>query len=86
MTDAGSPRVESGLSGVADRSRPLLERGGRARALCKALCYRVLMLCTTLVIALAVTGDPGTAIDLGVATTVVKTATYYGYERLWNAL
>ena len=69
-----------------DDSRPLLERGSRTRTLCKALGYRVLMLVTTVAIALLVTGDAGTAIDIGLAATVVKTVTYYGYERLWDAI
>ncbi|WP_049929188.1 DUF2061 domain-containing protein [Halopiger goleimassiliensis] len=89
MSNERTPRVESETTrgGEACSSAGgLLERGTRSRALCKALGYRVLMLVTTVVIALAVTGDPGVAIDIGLAATVVKTATYYGYERVWNAV
>ncbi|WP_247003085.1 DUF2061 domain-containing protein [Halosolutus gelatinilyticus] len=83
------PRIDATASESAtdaDRSITLLARGSRTRALCKALCYRVLMLLTTVGIALGVTGDPSVAIDIGLATTIIKTATYYGYERLWNAV
>lgn len=64
----------------------LLSPNSRSRALAKALCYRVLMFLTTVVIALVVLEDLGVAFDIGVATTVVKTGTYYVYERLWNRL
>ncbi|RKD94021.1 DUF2061 domain-containing protein [Halopiger aswanensis] len=64
----------------------ILERGTRRRALCKALLYRVVMLLTTVLIALAITGQASTAVDIGIATTVVKTAAYYEYERLWDGI
>ena len=89
MTDERTTqtRTEIGTeTGSRAKTSAFLERGSRRRALCKALLYRVVMLLTTVVIALAVTGDPGIALDIGVATTIVKTATYYGYERLWNAI
>lgn len=74
------------LIGADARVSALLERGTRRRALCKALLYRVLMLVTTVIIALAVTGDASAAIDIGIVATVVKTGTYYGYERAWDAV
>ena len=87
MTDERTTQTRTAIgTGSRARASAFLERGSRRRALCKALVYRVVMLLTTVVIALAVTGDPGIALDIGVATTIVKTATYYGYERLWNAI
>lgn len=78
--------ADTDSSSQAGATADLLDRGSRTRALCKALCYRVLMVLTTLIIALGITGDVSTAVDIGIATTIVKTATYYGYERLWDAI
>ena len=85
MTDE-RPRTARIDTGSRAETKAVLERGSRRRALCKALVYRVVMLLTTVVIALAVTGDIGTALDIGLAATVVKTAAYYGYERAWDAI
>ncbi|WP_435073640.1 DUF2061 domain-containing protein [Halorubrum sp. HHNYT27] len=56
----------------------------RKRALVKTLCYRALMVAITVLVAWAVVGDVGDAVNIGLITNVVKTATYYGYERLWD--
>lgn len=53
------------------------------RTLAKTAGYRVLMVVTTIVVAFAVTNDVGSAVNIGIATNVIKTLTYYGYERLW---
>ena len=56
----------------------------RKRAVAKTLCYRALMVAITVVVAWAVVGDVGDAVNIGLITNVVKTATYYSYERLWD--
>ncbi|GAB3692992.1 DUF2061 domain-containing protein [Halorubrum pallidum] len=56
----------------------------RKRAIAKTLCYRVLMVTITVIVAWAVVGDVRAALNIGLVTNVVKTATYYGYERLWD--
>lgn len=56
----------------------------RHRALAKTLCYRVLMVLVTVAVAWAIVGDVTDALNIGIATNLVKTATYYGYERLWD--
>lgn len=56
----------------------------RKRAIAKTLCYRLVMVTITVVVAWAVVGDVGDALNIGVVTNAVKTATYYGYERLWD--
>jgi len=56
----------------------------RKRALVKTLCYRALMLAITVAVAWAVVGDVGDAVNIGLITNVVKTGTYYTYERLWD--
>lgn len=56
----------------------------RKRALAKTLCYRLVMVTITVLVAWAVVGDVGDALNIGLVTNVVKTATYYGYERLWD--
>ena len=57
-----------------------------SRAVVKTLCYRVLMVVITVAVALFVTGDTGEALSIGIAANVVKTGTYYGYERLWDRI
>lgn len=57
-----------------------------SRALVKTLCYRVLMIAITVFVALFVTGNTGEALSIGAAANVVKTGTYYGYERLWDRI
>lgn len=56
----------------------------RKRALAKTLGYRALMVAITVTVAWVVVGDVGAAVNIGVITNVVKTATYYAYERLWD--
>lgn len=56
----------------------------RSRALTKTLLYRALMVIITVAIALLVTGNVAEAVNIGLAANVVKTGTYYMYERLWD--
>lgn len=53
------------------------------RTLVKTAAYRALMFAVTFAIALFFTGRVEQAASIGVATNLVKTGTYYGYERLW---
>lgn len=66
---------------------PLLSRSAlqaRRRAIVKTLCYRLVMVLITVTIAFAVVGDVGDAINIGLAANVLKTGTYYFYERAWD--
>jgi len=80
------------MSGSAGLSvaRPLRRYVGattvqdRSRVLVKTLCYRLLMVLVTVSVTLAVTGDLVAALNVGLVANVVKTMTYYGYERLWD--
>ena len=54
-----------------------------SRSLVKTLGYRVLMVAITIAVAFAVTDDVVAALNIGIITNVVKTGTYFGYERLW---
>ncbi|MFC7187194.1 DUF2061 domain-containing protein [Halorubrum yunnanense] len=56
----------------------------RKRAIAKTLCYRAVMVAITVLVAWAFVGDAGDAMNIGLVTNVVKTATYYAYERLWD--
>ncbi|WP_312909259.1 DUF2061 domain-containing protein [Natronosalvus caseinilyticus] len=56
----------------------------RKRAIAKTLCYRLFMILITTVVAWVVVGDVGAALNIGIATNVVKTGTYYLYERTWD--
>ena len=44
------------------------------------------MVVITVVVAFAVTDDVLASVNIGLVTNVVKTGTYYGYERLWDRI
>lgn len=56
----------------------------RRRAIVKTLCYRLFMIMITVTIAFVVVGDVGDALNIGLAANVLKTGTYYLYERAWD--
>jgi len=56
------------------------------RAVVKTLCYRLLMIVITVTVAWFVVGDLTAALNIGIVANVVKTGTYYGYERLWDRI
>jgi uncharacterized membrane protein len=56
----------------------------RSRALVKTLGYRLLMVVVTVVVAWAVVGDLTQAASIGLVANLVKTGTYYAYERFWD--
>jgi uncharacterized membrane protein len=58
----------------------------RLRAVVKTLCYRTLMVVVTVAVAWLVVGDVSDAVNIGVVANVVKTGTYYAYERLWDRI
>ena len=68
------------MSGLLSRSA----LHARKRALVKTLCYRALMVLITVLVAWTVIGDVGAAVNIGLVANVVKTVTYYSYERLWD--
>lgn len=57
-----------------------------SRAVVKTLLYRAVMVVITVAVAFGFTGSPGEALGIGIASNVVKTGTYYGYERLWDRI
>lgn len=57
-----------------------------SRAIVKTLLYRVVMILVTIVVALLITGNVSEALSIGIAANVIKTGTYYGYERLWDRI
>ena len=67
--------MPSGLAGDANQRL--------SRSVVKTLGYRILMVAITITVAFAVTDDVVAALNIGVITNVVKTGTYFGYERLW---
>ncbi|MFC7157213.1 DUF2061 domain-containing protein [Halomarina halobia] len=58
----------------------------RSRAVAKTVCYRGFMIVVTVCVALLIVGDVSDALNIGIATNLVKTVTYYLYERLWDRI
>ncbi|WP_096390276.1 DUF2061 domain-containing protein [Halopenitus persicus] len=56
----------------------------RRRTLLKTACYRTLMVAITVGVAWFVVGDAYAAMNIGLVTNLLKTGTYYAYERLWD--
>ena len=56
----------------------------RKRAIVKTLCYRLFMIVITVVVAWLFIGDVSDALGIGLVSNLVKTATYYAYERAWD--
>ena len=57
-----------------------------SRALLKTLLYRTLMVVITIAVAFLVTGNIGESLSIGLVANVIKTGTYYAYERLWDRI
>ncbi|MFC6835213.1 DUF2061 domain-containing protein [Halomarina ordinaria] len=70
------------MVGVGSLTRRPLQ--ARERALLKTALYRVVMVVVSVAVAWLVVGDVSDALSIGLATNVVKTATYYCYERAWD--
>ena len=68
------------------RSRLRAPLQARRRAVVKTACYRLVMVLVSVAVAFLVVGDVSQALSIGLATNVVKTATYYGYERVWDRI
>ena len=68
------------------RSRLRAPLQARRRAVVKTACYRLVMVLVSVAVAFLVVGDVSQALSIGVATNVVKTATYYSYERVWDRI
>ena len=56
------------------------------RAVAKTLCYRLFMLAITVTVAWVVVGDVADAVNIGLITNLLKTGTYYLYERTWDRI
>ena len=56
----------------------------RKRAIVKTVSYRLFMLLITVSIAWMIIGDVSAALNIGLLTNIVKTGTYYLYERTWD--
>jgi uncharacterized membrane protein len=74
--------IRDTASGIVTRS----PHQKMSRALVKTLCYRVLMIAITVIVAFFVTGNTSEAVSIGAVANLVKTGTYYGYERLWDRI
>lgn len=54
------------------------------RAIVKTFCYRLFMILITVTVAWFFVGDVGDAVNIGIVTNLLKTGTYYLYERAWD--
>lgn len=54
------------------------------RAIVKTLCYRLFMMLITILVAWLIVDDVSAAINIGILTNILKTGTYYVYERTWD--
>jgi uncharacterized membrane protein len=46
----------------------------------------MLIIVITVVVAFVFTQDTGDALGIGLVSNLIKTGTYYGYERLWDRI
>lgn len=44
------------------------------------------MVVITIVVAFVITGNTADALSIGIASNVIKTVAYYGYERVWGRI
>jgi uncharacterized membrane protein len=44
------------------------------------------MIVITIGVAFFITGNTGEAVNIGLVANVIKTGTYYGYERIWDRI
>ncbi|MFB6219369.1 MAG: DUF2061 domain-containing protein [Halobacteriaceae archaeon] len=57
---------------------------GRSRAVVKTVGYRFFMVLITFAVAFVFTDSLEEALNIGIAANVLKTITYYVYERAWD--
>jgi uncharacterized membrane protein len=55
----------------------------KRRSFVKAVSWRILATCLTMIVAYLVTGETAFALKIGGIDTVLKFAMYFGHERLW---
>ena len=57
-----------------------------SRAVVKTVGYRLFMVVITVMVAFLVVGDAGDALSIGLVANVLKTGTYFAYERAWDRI
>lgn len=57
-----------------------------SRAILKTLLYRIFMIFITFIVALIITGQMTQAVSIGIVTNLLKTGTYFIYERVWDRI
>lgn len=55
-----------------------------SRAVVKTVGYRLFMVVITVAVAFFVVGNVGEALSIGLVANVLKTGTYFAYERAWD--
>jgi uncharacterized membrane protein len=56
------------------------------RTIIKTFSWRAMATVITMVVAFAFTGNTETALEIGLADTLIKLFAYYGHERIWVRL
>ncbi|MFW5964074.1 MAG: DUF2061 domain-containing protein [Natronomonas sp.] len=57
-----------------------------SRAVVKTVGYRLFMLVITVAVAFFVVGNVGEALSIGLVANLLKTGTYFAYERVWDRI
>lgn len=57
-----------------------------SRALAKTVCYRIFMVMITVSVAWIIVGDVSQTLNIGLITNLLKSGTYYAYERIWDRI
>ncbi|WP_178916434.1 DUF2061 domain-containing protein [Natronomonas gomsonensis] len=57
-----------------------------SRAVVKTVGYRLFMVVITVAVAFFVVGNVGEALSIGLVANVLKTGTYFAYERVWDRI
>ncbi|MCY4731493.1 DUF2061 domain-containing protein [Natronomonas gomsonensis] len=57
-----------------------------SRAVVKTVGYRLFMVVITVTVAFFVVGNVGEALSIGLVANVLKTGTYFAYERAWDRI
>ena len=84
---AAAPDLSQTISMQKPEPEPVrLVKEKAYRSVLKSFSWRITATLTTITIAYMITGDVGSALEIGGAEFVIKMVVYFGHERLWSRL